>query len=219
VSATSSSAEQRARRAADDLPAARGIHGIHGRLVAADADAARHDALAGRVAARRRELAIEAGEIAESRHEAEHRDLVGRGRVQPDQLVGRDAAMLRDDLDVLAELAAVTDGNLDRAHAPLRDLGGLRDCARDRLAHRIERVRDVVVRHRRDRIEVHGDDGVRGHDVGHAGQRMREQVLGDIAHACDDGRGLRAPEFDDEGAIAEREDLRRRGFGFCQTAS
>ena len=46
------------------------------------------------------------------------------------------------------------------------------------LAHRVERIGHVEVRHRRDRVEVHGDDGVSGHDVGHAGQRMREQVLG-----------------------------------------
>ena len=74
------------RRTADQVPAARALEGIDGRHVHGDGDRRTRHAHARLGAARQVERLLEACDVGQPRHEAQHVDLEGRGEVERDHL-------------------------------------------------------------------------------------------------------------------------------------
>lgn len=157
--------EERQRRTADDLPAARRGLWIHARLRAGDAHRAGRYAGARRGLARHGKPWIEPAQIGKSRREAKEIDPVQRAGVALDHGFGGKPCVSRDRDQVRTVLPAVTNRDADFTWwcGRIGHLVLLREQCCQRATERVVRPRQWIVVQRQRRVGRH--------EVAQAGQR------------------------------------------------
>jgi hypothetical protein len=194
-------------RAPEQMPAAGRGQTLDARLHAADRNRSRRSEDAGAWPPRHMQGFVEAGQVRPARRETDHRDAVVAAGMPRHDLVGREAQVLGDLLEVDAVLPAIGHGNAPAPRFRARLGRHLRQC-QQLLAERIEADPHGIVMHQKRAI---GRNRL-GHPHDLSGcERAVEREHARVGGIVDD-----FGEFHRDGAVATRQQAGRgkgRGHG------